>query len=75
MWDVLGFILECIFEAPELFEYWRFCLPVLAAVALAALIHWRIANDGAQLALSAPVLLAGISTGIVWQIRRRRNRW
>ena len=73
MSDLLGFVfesaLEIVFEVLGFEQAWRFYLPVLSALGLLVLINWLISNSGLQLCLSAPVVLAGFATGIIWHAR------
>ncbi len=77
MSDLLEFVLECVLDilcsVLDFETAWRFFLPVLSALAGVALIHRCVTNSGAQLVLSAPVVLAGVATGILWQARRGTN--
>ncbi len=50
---------------------WRFFLPVLTSAALVGLICWWVSNNQVRTVLSAPLLLAGVLTGLIWQVRTR----
>jgi hypothetical protein len=75
MSDLLEFLLNCALEVlcdwGDLETYWRFGLPTIVALLVVSLIEWRVSDSAAQTALSIPVLLAGVATGTIWQIRKK----
>jgi hypothetical protein len=73
MWEVLEFVLnvvlELAFDGLDLWQSWRFFLPVLGSVGAVALIGWLISNEAARLVLATPAIAGGVVGGIIWQVR------
>jgi hypothetical protein len=69
MWDLFEILASGLFELMEFFFGWRFYVAVFVALAVIALIYSTIDNRTACLALSIPIGLAGLVTGIAWQSR------
>jgi hypothetical protein len=63
-------LLELISGIGELLCSWRFYLCLFLTVAVIGLIYWLIPDQAVCLAISIPVAVIGIGTGIVWQIRK-----
>ncbi|HWW02820.1 MAG TPA: hypothetical protein VNZ64_24185 [Candidatus Acidoferrum sp.] len=66
---VMDIVLDILCSVFDLGVDWRFYLPLLGSFAVVALIDWCVSNSGARIGLSAPVMLAGIATGVIWQAR------
>jgi hypothetical protein len=62
---------EAFFELLDFLEHWRFWVPVLISVGITVLIIRAIPDPALRWIISVPLVLAGISTGIVWQRRRK----
>ena len=69
MSDLAEFLLDIILNLIDVFGAWRFCVCLLFGVALAGLDYWQVANRTVGLALSIPLVLTGIVTGLVWEYR------
>ncbi len=72
MSDLLEFLLNAVLEVVctvlDGWVGWRFYLPLLGSVGIAALIYWLTPGSGIGV-LAPPVLLTGVATGIIWQVR------
>ena len=69
MSDLAEFLLDIVLNLIDVFGAWRFCVCLLSGVALAGLVYWQIANRTVGLALSIPLVLMGIVTGLFWEYR------
>jgi hypothetical protein len=67
---LLNGVLEVALDLCDLGSSWRFFLPVLGALGVVSLICWTVSNRAAQLVLAVPVGIAGLISGIVWQVRK-----
>ena len=63
-------LLELISGIGELLCSWRFYLCLFLSFAVVGLVYWLIPDRSICLAVSIPVAVIGLVTGIVWQIRK-----
>ena len=68
---ILQLIAECLFDCLDWGEYWRFGLPLLAGIAGATLLDLFCKHGGIERITGVLSVVGGISTGVLWQVRKR----
>lgn len=65
MWDFLEVVADVLVSLP----WWRFGLCLVASIAVAGVIYWRVPNQTLCMVLAAVILFVGIGAGILWERR------
>jgi hypothetical protein len=66
MADLLELVLELVCDLAGWYESWRLGVSFLATLGLAGGLYWAIPNSTAATIVAAPVLVAGLVLGFVW---------